>query len=193
MKMGDIYGLVMQNRSYRRFDHSKKLGHIYFRALVDVARNTQSAANLQPLRYISVSMPDMVDKIYPYMRWAGYLSDWDGPVENERPVGYVIVLTEKEKNRFAQVDAGLAMQNMCMFAMAGGVGSCMIGNMDQDGIRTLLEIDEKYEIVYAVAFGYPVEEVVLEEFAGDVKYYRDEQQVHHVPKRSLNDVLVKQV
>lgn len=192
MKMGDIYQMIMKNRSYRRFDHSKKLGQIYFKALIDATRNTQSAANLQPLRYISVSLPENVDKIYPCMRWAGYLADWDGPIESERPVGYVIVLAEKGSSKFVQVDAGLAMQNMCMFAMAGGVGSCMIGNMDQEKIRELLEIDEKYDIIYAIAFGHPVEEVVLDECDGDVKYFRDADQVHHVPKRSFKDVLIKQ-
>lgn len=192
MSMGDIYHLIMKNRSYRRFDHSKKLGQIYFKALIDITRKSQSAANLQPLKYISVSLPENIDKLYPCMRWAGYLSDWDGPVESERPVGYVIVLAEKENAKFVQVDAGLAMQNMCLFAMAGGVGSCMIGNMDKNKIREILEIDEKYDIIYAIAFGHPVEKVLLDDFEGDVKYFRDENQVHHVPKRSLKDVLIKQ-
>ena len=48
------------------------------------------------------------------------------------------------------------------------------------------------KIVYVIAFGYPKEEVVLEDIPadGDIKYYRDENQVHHVPKKRIEDIVL---
>lgn len=194
MKMNDVKPLIEKNRSYRRFDFGRKISEHCLVALVDAARVSQSAANLQPLSYITVSTEEMVMKVHRHMRWAGYLPDWNGPVDEERPVAYIIVLGNTEvKQIYREVDAGLAMQNMCICAAAEGIGSCMIGNLDKNMLVELLEIPEQYEIIYAVAFGFPVEQVQMVPFAGDVKYYRDANQMHFVPKRLLKDVLIKQV
>ncbi|MGK2906480.1 MAG: nitroreductase family protein [Desulfuromonadales bacterium] len=194
MRMKDMKQLIEKNRSYRRFDFRRKISEDLLGELVDVARMSQSAANLQPLSYITVNKEEMVEKVHEHMRWAGYLPDWNGPVDAERPVAYIIVLGNKEvKQTFREVDAGLAMQNMCICAAAEGIGSCMIGNLDKTRLLALLEIPEQYEIIYAVAFGYPVEQVQMVPFAGDVKYYRNENHQHFVPKRLLKDVLIKRV
>lgn len=194
MRMKDLKPLIEKNRSYRRFDFERKISEDVLVALVDVARMSQSAANLQPLSYITISKEEMVAKVHQHMRWAGYLPDWNGPVDAERPVAYIIVLSNTEvKQTYREVDAGLAMQNMCICAAAEGIGSCMIGNLDKKLLVELLEIPEQYEIIYAVAFGFPVEQVQMVPFAGDVKYYRDENQKHFVPKRLLKDVLIMRV
>ena len=192
MKMKDVKALIEKNRSYRRFDFGRKIPEDLLVALVDVARMSQSAANLQPLSYITVSKEEMVMKVHSHMRWAGYLPDWNGPVDAERPVAYIIVLGNTEvKQTYREVDAGLAMQNMCISAAAEGIGSCMIGNLDRKILVELLEIPKQYEVIYAVALGFPVEQVQMVPFAGDVKYYRDENQKHFVPKRLLTDILIK--
>lgn len=194
MRIKDLKLLIEKNRSYRRFDFGRKISEDVLVELVDVARMSQSAANLQPLSYITISKEEMVAKVHKHMRWAGYLPDWNGPVDVERPVAYIIVLGNTEvKQTYREVDAGLAMQNMCICAAAEGIGSCMIGNLDKKILVELLEIPEHYEIIYAVAFGFPVEQVQMVPFAGDVKYYRNENQNHFVPKRLLKDVLIKQV
>ena len=194
MQIKDMKTLIARNRSYRRFDFSRKISGEVLTELVDAARMSQSAANLQPLGYATVCREEMVIKVHGFMRWAGYLPDWNGPTDAERPVAYIIVLGNTDiKQTFREVDAGLAMQNICIAAATEGIGSCMIGNLDKKALAELLELPEQYEILYAVALGYPVEEVRLVPFAGDVKYYRDEQQTHFVPKRSLKDVLIKQI
>lgn len=194
MRMKDLQPLIEKNRSYRRFDFGRKISEDVLVALVDVARISQSAANLQPLCYITICQEEMVTKVHKHMRWAGYLPDWDGPVDEERPVAYIIVLGNTEvKQTYREVDAGLAMQNMCICAAAEGIGSCMIGNLDKKKLEELLKIPKQYEIIYAVALGFPVEEVQMVPFAGDVKYYRNENQKHFVPKRLLKDVLIKRV
>jgi nitroreductase len=192
MNIKDVKILIEKNRSYRRFDFGRKITEDVLVDLVDAARISQSAANLQPLAYMTISTEEMVVKVHRHMRWAGYLPDWNGPGDAERPVAYVIVLGDTEvKQTYREVDAGLAMQNMCICAASEGIGSCMIGNLDKKMLVELLEIPERYEIIYAVAFGFPVEQVQLVPFAGDVKYYRDENQKHFVPKRLLKDVLIR--
>ena len=44
--------LVLSNRSCRRFDNSRKIQTAELENLVNLARNTASAANMQPLKYV---------------------------------------------------------------------------------------------------------------------------------------------
>jgi len=189
----NILELVKKNRSYRRFDNSKKLDDAFMKDLIDAARLSQSAANAQPLRYVTISSSDMCEKIYPHLRWAGRLKDWDGPVESERPTAYIVVLADTEAPKVAspQVDSGLSMQNMCLHAISQGVGSCMIGNFLKKEIRELLDIDSRYDMLWVVAFGYPVENVVLEDYNGELGYYRDSDGNHYVPKYTNADIILK--
>lgn len=182
--------LIKKTRSYRRFNNSRRLDAEFMSGLVDAARLSQSGANAQPLRYVTVSSEEMCAKIYPELRWAGRLKDWDGPVEAERPVAYVAVYADTEAPSVAmpQVDSGIAMQNMCLYAMAKGVGSCMIGNCMKKEINALLGVGERYNLLWIVAFGYPVENVVLTDCTGDVAYYRDAEGNHFVPKYTAKDV-----
>ncbi|ADD67302.1 nitroreductase [Denitrovibrio acetiphilus DSM 12809] len=188
----DILQLITKNRSYRRFDNSRKLEDTFLSELVDAARLSQSGANAQPLRYITVNTPDMCEKLYAHLLWAGRLKEWDGPVEEERPTAYVVVLADKQAPKIAMplVDSGLAMQNMCLYAISKGVGSCMIGNFIKPEIKKLLEIDERYELMWVVALGYPVENVVLETVKDDVAYHRDAEGNHYVPKYKAEDILL---
>lgn len=187
-----IQALIRKNRSYRRFDNSRKLSAEFLRGLIDSARISQSAANLQPLRYIPISSNDMADKLFTLLAWAGYLKEWGGPKPEERPVAYVVVLAESGRSQYYQVDAGLAMQNMMLTAAAEGVGSCVLGSVKRSETREILQIDAKYEILYVLAFGYPAEDVSLVDFKGKVEYYRDQEGRHYVPKRRLDSIIVKE-
>lgn len=186
----NISELIRKNRSYRRFDNSKKLDAGFMDELIEAARISQSAANAQPLRYVTVSSPEKCAEVYPHLRWAGRFKDWDGPEENERPTGYVAVLADTESKGKPQVDSGLSMQNMCLTAMEKGVGSCMIGNIVKKELCAVLDIPERYELLWVIAFGYPVENVILEDQKGDLGYHRDEQGNHYVPKYTADEVLV---
>ncbi|RLC96571.1 MAG: nitroreductase, partial [Chloroflexi bacterium] len=75
-----------------------------------------------------------------------------------------------------------------------GLGGCIIGSADRDGLRREFNIPERYEILLVLALGQPNETVVLEEVGpnGDIKYYRDAEDVHHVPKRSLDELILQQ-
>ncbi len=184
--------LVMRNRSYRRFDQSKRIPSATLRELVDLARQTPSGRNAQPLKYLLVSSAEVCAEVFPNLAWAGYLKNWDGPIEGERPVAYVIVLGDTTITNVFGVDPGIAIQTLLLGAVEKGLGGCILGTIKRDELRELFKLPAQFEILYVVALGEPVEQVTIEEIGadGDIKYWRDVKQGHHVPKRKLSDVII---
>ena len=185
--------LIRQTRSYRRFHQSKGVSGETLRSLVNLARLSASGANLQPLKFILVSDQEMTSKVFPHTRWAGYLHDWDGPGEGERPAAYIIILGDREVRKSFGCDHGIAAQSIMLGATERGLGGCILGALDRKGLRDLFDLPDRYEILLALALGEPKETVVLEAVGpeGDIKYYRDEDDVHHVPKRGLDDIILE--
>ena len=184
-----LYELVLKNRSYRRFYENERIEDEALMKLVDMARNTPSAANKQSIRYKIVTDREMCEKIYPYLGWAGYLKDWDGPEEGERPAAYIIMATEQSAN--ATIDEGLAGQTILLGAVELELGGCFLGNIKKEQIAEVISLPAGMKIDYVIALGKPKETVVLEDIRdNDIKYYRDAEGVHHVPKRTLKEVLL---
>jgi len=187
-----IADLVRNNRSYRRFYQEVLIGHDTLKALVDLARCCASAANLQPLKYLLSCEPDRNGLIFKHLAWAAYLKDWQGPPEGERPSAYIIVLGDSAISKSFQYDAGIASQSILLGATEKGLGGCNVGFIDRDLLRKNLNIPKEYEILLVIALGKPKEKVVIEKSVkGDIEYYRDKNDVHHVPKRPLDEVIIK--
>jgi nitroreductase len=184
--------LVQRNRSYRRFDQSARIQPSTLRQLIDLVRLTASGGNKQPLKYILITSEEACAKVFAHLRWAAYLKDWGGPKEGERPAAYVIVLGDTTISSDFGVDPGIAMQTLLLGAVELGYGGCMLANILRDELRVVLGIPSQFEILYVIALGKPVEKVVIDRLDenGDIKYWRDEQQTHHLPKRALSDLIV---
>lgn len=184
--------LVTKNRSYRRFDESFRIDLDTLKELVGLARLSASGANLQPLKYVLSSDPQINEKIFSTLAWAAYLKDWAGPDKGQRPSAYIIVLHDKEVSGGAGVDHGIACQTMLLGAVEKGLGGCMLGSINREELRAILSLDERYDILLVLALGKPAEEVAIEEIGpdGDIKYYHDKNGGHHVPKRSLEDLII---
>ena len=187
-----IRDLIIQSRSYRRFHQEVGIELETLRELIDLARISAAAGNLQPLKYIISNDPEKNDKIFQNLTWAGYLKDWPGPGEGERPSAYIIVLGDKRICKSFGCDHGIACQNILLGAVEKGLGGCMIGSINREQLRQNLNIADHFEILLVVALGKPRETVVLETVGvdGDIKYWRDSQGAHHVPKRTLDDIIV---
>lgn len=188
-----IRNLILKNRSYRRFDSSVKINEDQICSWVDLARLSASARNAQPLKYVIVSCAETCAEIFPFLGWAGYLNDWKGPIEGERPVAYVAVLKDKLIADNIYCDDGIAMQSILLGATEAGFGGCMIGSVNTSKVSGILELPEHLELLWIIALGKPVEEVVIKIAEKDIKYWRDENDVHYVPKRPLNEVLIKKL
>jgi len=188
-----IADLIKKNRSYRRFYQDRVLDIGTLIDLVDLARLSASAANLQPLRYIlSVDSQKNID-IFSCLAWAAYLKDWNGPIEGERPSGYIIILSDSEKaNDYVGYDCGIASQSILLGAREKGLAGCMIASIKRQKLRSLLNIDDRFKILLVIAIGEPKEEVVIESVNSDnnIRYWRDSGGVHHVPKRNLKDIII---
>lgn len=186
--------LIRKNRSTRRFYQDAPVGIETLRALVDLARLSASAGNRQPLKYILSCSVETNARIFPHTRWAGYLKDWGGPAEGERPAAYIVILGDTEISKDFGCDHGIAAQSIMLGAVERGLGGCMIGALDRDGLRQALGLPERYEILLVLALGKPREKVVIEDVGpdGDIKYYRDAEGVHHVPKRSLDELILRE-
>ncbi|MEN6620930.1 MAG: nitroreductase family protein [Smithella sp.] len=184
--------LVTKNRSYRRFYETEKISRETLLFLVDNARLSASGANKQALRYFISCDGKTNEKIFSTLAWAGYLSDWKGPEPGERPAGYIILLQDENFKCGTPADSGIAVQSILLGAVEAGFGGCIVASVQRKRLQEALDIPPKYEILLVVALGKPRESVVIEEIEanGDIKYWRDEQRVHHVPKRKLEDIVI---
>jgi nitroreductase len=184
--------LITKNRSYRRFYQDENVSLETLRELVDLARLSASGANKQPLKYYLSADPQKNAIIFPTLAWAGYLKDWQGPEEGQRPCAYIIILGDKTISQSFGCDHGIAAQSILLGATERGLGGCIIGSIRRNELSQLLDIPDYFEILLVIAVGKPKEKVVIEAMKtdGDYKYWRDEKDVHHVPKRSLDEIII---
>ncbi|MHC4178604.1 MAG: nitroreductase family protein [Planctomycetota bacterium] len=189
----DLTELLTLNRSYRRFHEDQPLDEETLKGLVEKTRLCPSSANRQPLKYLIACSGEDRAKIFPHLAWAGALRDWPGPAEGQRPAGYIVILGDLEISSTFHVDSGIAAQSMLLSAVEQGLGGCMIGSIKRDALRKALKIPDRFAIALVIALGKPKETVALEDAKSptDVVYWRDEEDVHHVPKRPLEELLVE--
>lgn len=187
-----IKDLVEKSRSYRRFYEEKRISADTLKELISIARMTPSAANNQPLRYMLFCEEDSCAKVFDTLMWAGYLTDWPGPVAGERPAAYIVIISPDGVN--SAQDEGIAAQTILLSAVDMGMGGCMLGAINRPKLAEAIHVPQGYQIKLVVALGYPKEQVVLEEIKadGNKKYYRDSNQVHHVPKIRVEDLIVSE-
>ena len=185
--------IVIRNRSYRRFYQDHIVTKDELKACVDLARLSASAANMQPLKFFISADVQTNSSIFPHLAWAAYLKDWPGPSEGERPSAYIIILGDKRITTNFWCNHGIAAQSILLGAAEKGLGGCMIAAFNRKRLAEALSIPEHYGILLVIALGRPKEEVRIEAVGpgGDIRYWRDENGVHHVPKRSLEDIIIK--
>ncbi len=187
-----IRDLIIKNRSYRRFFQEVVIDRQMLRELVNLARLSPSAGNLQSLKYILSCDPERNCLIFPHLAWADYLKDWPGPGEGQRSSAYIIILGDTEISQSFGCDHGIAAQSILLGATEKGLGGCIIGSIQRQGLRKALDIPSQYKILLVLALGKPKEKVTIEEIedTGDIKYWRDDEGIHHVPKRALDEIII---
>ncbi len=185
--------LILKNRSYRRFHEEEPVPVEKLKEFIDMARLSASARNAQSLKYILSNDPSMNEMIFPTLAWAGYLKDWPGPAEGERPSAYIIMLNDTSITTNYFCDDGIAAQSILLCATENGFGGCIIASVSREELAKQLHIPDIYKIIQVIALGKPKEKVVIEQTGedGDIKYWRDPDQVHHVPKRPLEEIILR--
>lgn len=187
-----IKELVKKSRSYRRF-YEEYIPYEILKELVEIARYVPSTVNSQPLKFRLVNDKEGNEEVFSTLAWAGLLKEWDGPEEGERPSAYIVILGDLSVGKNKHLDVGITAQTVMLGAADMGLGGCMFGSIQRNKLASLLDIDtEKYSIELVLALGKPKEEVRTVDLSenGSTAYYRDENGVHYVPKRSVDDLIV---
>jgi len=184
----NTYEAILSRRSIRRFKQ-KSIPLELLKKFVNGARLAPSAANLQPLEFIIVNDKELCNKVFETLGWAAYIKPKWTPSENERPVAYIITLITDTNNKYSFRDVSLASENIVLAAEEKKIGSCIMLNVDREKIRQYFRIPVSIIIDSVIALGYKAEEPIVVDFIDSVKYWRDEREVLHVPKRKLKDVM----
>ena len=190
-----IKELVKQSRSFRGYDESRKITREELAELVDCARFAPSSVNMQPFRYYLACEKEQLEKIQPLTGWARALPEKRLPYPGHRPTAFIVICQEtdwQENLARFQKDVGIVAQTMLLAAAEKGLGGIMIGNFSPEKVSAALALPAHLVPMLIVAFGKPDETIVLTEAApgDDLNYYRDENDVHYVPKRRLEDVIL---
>ena len=184
--------LIFKNRSYRKFFQEHKIDKKLLINFIDLARLSASAKNSQPLKYY-VSNADKLNKqIFDTLAWAGFLKDWAGPKEGEQPSAYIIITIDKNITDNNFCDHGIATQNILLGAVEKNLGGCIIAAVNRKKLSDILQIPDNIDIIQVIALGKPKEEIRIYDIneGEDTKYWRDDKNVHNVPKRKLDDIIM---
>ena len=189
-----IKDLVLAARTYRKYDQTYQVTEESLRALIDIARFSNSATNSQALKYKIICDPPLVERIFAITIWGRRYKNYSGPAQGERATAYIAICcdTAIRPAAAAGIDTGIVAELLVLGGWEAGLGSCMIGSFDKGKCREILDLDARIEPMLLIAFGKPADTIVLEEISEgeSTDYYRDENGVHHVPKRKLEDLLL---
>jgi len=192
----NIKKLILQNRSYRRFEQKHKIEKDFLLNLVDLARLSPSARNQQALKFYISNETIKNEQIFLQLAWAGYLKDWNAPKEGEKPAAYIVIMADTNIAKadlpsWIYTDLGIACQSILLGAVENELGGCIIAAVNRPKLSEILNLPENLKILSVVALGKPKEEIIIEEIKNNkIKYWRDENEVHHVPKRNLNEIII---
>ncbi len=183
-----IYEKITSRRTIRKYVQKDVPKEVLLKC-VDAARLSPSGANRQPLKYIIVNDQKLLKKVFNTLSWAGYLPDYQ-PSQEEMPKAYVVILLDKNIRKDWGHDAGIAAMSISMVAYDEGLGSCILGAVNREKLREILNVPNSLDIILVVALGHPAENPVADEIKnGDIKYWLDENGVLHVPKRDLEHIV----
>ncbi len=193
-----IKNLILKNRTYRRFKEEINIPEKELFDLIDLARLTPSPRNRQSLKFFISNTTEINNKIFPTLSWAGALPDWKGPSKGERPSAYIIILGDnsifpKVENTYHDVASGYVAQSILLGAIEKGYGGCTIAAVQRQKLKQELKLPEHFDILLVLTLGVPNENIIIENMPenGNYNYWRDENQIHHVPKRSLKEIIIK--
>ncbi len=187
--MAGIKDLIRQNRSFRRFSQDVKPTEDDLRAMIDGARLSPSAGNLQRLLFTPVTDAALCHAVFDTLTFAAYFGGWK-PAECERPTAYIVIWAKSEPDTNMAIDVGIAAQSILLTAREMGFGGCIFRSINRPELCLALSKD-KYVPCVVIALGRPGEAVMITDIKnGDVKYYRDGSDTHCVPKRTLDDVII---
>lgn len=187
--------LVKQARSHRGFRQDRKVTRQELEHLVECARFTPAARNDQVLKYYLAEKPETVAAIQPLTKWAGALAELHLPRKGAEPVAYIVICLDgslAENPTPYQRDVGIVAQTMLLAAVEMGLNGCMIGSFAAGELREKLGLPEAIKPQLLLALGEGTDRIVMTDVGedGSTTYYRDAEDAHYVPKRTLEQLIL---
>lgn len=187
--------LVKQARSHRGFRQDRKVTRQELEHLVECARFTPAARNDQVLKYYLAEKPETVAAIQPLTKWAGALAELHLPRKGAEPVAYIVICLDgslAENPAPYQRDVGIVAQTMLLAAAEMGLNGCMIGSFAAGELREKLGLPEAIKPQLLLALGEGTDRIVMTVVGedGSTTYYRDAEDTHYVPKRTLEQLIL---
>ena len=187
--------LVKQARSHRGFRQDRKVTRQELEHLVECARFTPAARNDQVLKYYLAEKPETVAAIQPLTKWAGALAELHLPRKGAEPVAYIVICLDgslAENPAPYQRDVGIVAQTMLLAAVEMGLNGCMIGSFAAGELREKLGLPEAIKPQLLLALGEGTDRIVMTDVGedGSTTYYRDAEDTHYVPKRTLEQLIL---
>ena len=141
---------VLSRRSIRRYE-KKEIPNDVLSKILEAGRQAPSAANKQPLHFI-VLTDDNLKKEFSKGLFNRFIKDSPVTIVGCAKTGNILT------GKWSIVDTTIALQNMVIAAWTMGVGSCWVGDFNEDKVKQLLKIPDTWKVVTLVSFGYPAEQ-----------------------------------
>ena len=187
--MKSFYKLILKRRTIRRF-RQKKVSRLILRKLINAARLAPSAANLQFLEYLIIDDKALVNKIFPFTKWAGYLEGRGTPLREEIPSVFIAVLKNLRRSSNIDLrDIGAAVENILLAGICFNIAGCWIASINKPAIGRILRVPQGLDLDSVVALGYTRQKSRVFDSRSTVKYSQLPDKNLIVPKRPLRDIL----
>ena len=186
----NVFEAISSRRTVRKFKDNP-VSHEDILKLIDGARLAPYGANLQPLKFSIVTDKETRKELYPYIKYAGYIKEWD-PTFEETPTAFIVVFNDTtiKPTEKSDCDSGAAIMTMCHAAKELGLDSCWLGAIDRAAIKEILKAPDSLDITYLLGIGYGDQTGDTFDLTDSVKYEFDDSGNVHVPKRRMEDILL---
>ncbi|MBD3194675.1 MAG: nitroreductase [Candidatus Lokiarchaeota archaeon] len=187
----DFEKVVYKRRTIRRFSQ-EPISLDILKKLIDYARLAPMGSNKQSLSFIIVKESEIVQKVFPLVRWAASLPIKERtPEKDRRPTAYILVLQDKTIKEHADFDVGAAVENILLGAVNHGLGACWMGSINRKELKALFHVPDQFEITHVLSLGFPDEKSTVEKYVDSFHYWKDKEGKMHVPKKQLDAVIFK--
>ena len=181
----NVLEAIESRRSIRRFTQDPIPGEILDK-IIEVSRLYASGRNLQPIRFGLVAKKENTDRLFPLLKWAGYLPGFE-ITDDQRPTAYIVLCAENPAG--CMFDIGAASTSIMLAAREFGLDTCCLMSFQAEPLRQLLNLRSERKPAMVIALGYPDQQSRAVPFASDCKYFETPDGVLNVPKLSMKEVL----
>ena len=182
--------LLRKNRSHRAFDTSYTVAMRQLEAIVSVNDKLPSGRNAQTLRFRLLDAPGGGEDFCRFLHLGGFLPELHLPVPGTEPKAFIIVCSTEAESPIVNIDLGISLQSMALKAVEIGLNALIVKAFNRQEIKEALGLP--LDPLAVLAIGKGTERIVLDEVhtGSDLRYYRDADGTHHVPKIAVSELLI---